>query len=277
MAPELSLDLARAAFARHSWREVQSAYSDASPDAVLTLDDIWRFAVAMHLLGLEADRQELCERGYRESLRLQDITRAARFAYWRGHFSLVKGDIGQARGWFGRAHTLLSELAVDCVEWGYLQLADGWGKIFEHDYATARQIFSDVEVIAKRFADLDLLAIADHGRGRALVRLGMIGEGMAVLDGVMVAVAAADVSPMVVGDLYCGVMEACWEAFDIRRAREWTAALSTWCEGQPDLIPYRGPCLVHRVELMRLHGDWEDALEEAHRACEWLALPASPE
>ncbi len=34
---------------------------------------------------------------------------------------------------------------------------------------------------------------------------------------------------------------------------------------------------MHRVELMRLRGDWEDALEEARRACDWLSLPTSPE
>ena len=73
------------------------------------------------------------------------------------------------------------------------------------------------------------------------------------------------------------MLEARQEVFDVRRAREWTAVFSHWCEGQTDLIPYRGPCLVHRVELMRLRGDWEDALEEAQRACDWLSLPASPE
>jgi hypothetical protein len=35
--------------------------------------------------------------------------------------------------------------------------------------------------------------------------------------------------------------------------------------------------LIHRVELMRLHGDWDDAVDEAHRACDWLSLWASPE
>jgi DNA-binding CsgD family transcriptional regulator len=28
---------------------------------------------------------------------------------------------------------------------------------------------------------------------------------------------------------------------------------------------------------MRLRGDWEDALEEARRACDWLSMPSSPE
>jgi ATP/maltotriose-dependent transcriptional regulator MalT len=85
------------------------------------------------------------------------------------------------------------------------------------------------------------------------------------------------VSPLLVGNLYCGLLEACQEVFDVHRAREWTSVFSRWCEGQPDLVPYRGPCLVHRVEVMRLRGDWEDALEEARRACDWLSLPNSPE
>jgi tetratricopeptide (TPR) repeat protein len=119
--------------------------------------------------------------------------------------------------------------------------------------------------------------MSGHGLGRALIHLGLTGEGMAALDEVMVAVTSREVSPLLVGRLYCGVLEACQEVFDVRRAREWTAALSRWCEGQPDLVPYRGPCLVHRAELMRLRGDWEDALEEARRACEWLSLSASPE
>lgn len=119
--------------------------------------------------------------------------------------------------------------------------------------------------------------MAGHGRGRALIRLGLVGEGMAALDETMVAVVSGEVSPLVVGAIYCGVLEACQEVYDVRRACEWTAVFSRWCDGQPDLVPYRGPCLVHRVELMRLRGDWEDALEEARRACDWLSLPATPE
>jgi tetratricopeptide (TPR) repeat protein len=99
---------------------------------------------------------------------------------------------------------------------------------------------------------------------------------MAILDEVMIAATIGEVSPLLVGHVYCGVLEACHDVLDVRRAREWTGALSRWCEGQPDLVPYRGPCLVRRVEL-RLHGDWEDALAEARRACDWLSLPASPE
>src|SRR5262245_54662524 len=109
------------------------------------------------------------------------------------------------------------------------------------------------------------------------MRLGRAREGMASLDQVMVALTTGELHLLNVGHTYCGLLDACWEVQDLRRAREWTAVLTHWCDGQPDLVPYRGPCLIHRVELMRLHGDWQDALEEAHRACDWLSLLASPE
>jgi DNA-binding CsgD family transcriptional regulator len=82
----------------------------------------------------------------------------------------------------------------------------------------------------------------------------------------MVAVTAEQLSPMVTGLVYCSVIEGCHEIGEIRRAAEWTMALSAWCDAQPDLVAFTDQCLAHRAEIMQLRGTWTEALEQARRA-----------
>lgn len=271
-----TVDEARAAFARQAWGVARAAFA-AAADQALTLDDIQRYAIAAHLVGDESASRDQLTRGYREALERDDVTRAVRFAFWTGHSMIFTGEMAQANGWWARARSLLIERGVDCVEWGYVLYTAAADQLMAGDPTTACRTLDEVRALGRRFAEPDLIAAAQYLRGRALIHLGQCAEGMAALDEVMVAVTTGELHPLWVGHAYCGVLQACWELFDLRRAREWTFALTRWCATQPDLVPYRGPCMVHRVELMRLHGDWQDALDEVRRACDWLSLPASPE
>ena len=147
--------------------------------------------------------------------------------------------------------------------------------VFEGDVEAAHAGFAEAAEIGDRFGDPELVALGRVGEGRCLIYRGEIVEGMALLDEAMVAITAHEVSPAAVGDLYCTVIEGCQEVFDVRRAQEWTAALSRWCDSQPELVLYRGQCLVHRAELMLLGGAWSDAVAEVQRACDRLARPTS--
>ena len=100
---------------------------------------------------------------------------------------------------------------------------------------------------------------------------GQVERGLALLDEAMVAVTAGELSPLVTGLIYCSVIEGCQQVYAFDRAREWTAALAQWCEEQPEMVAFTGVCLVHRAEIMQLRGAWQDAIEEARRACERFA------
>ena len=129
-----------------------------------------------------------------------------------------------------------------------------------------RRPLREAATIGRDYGDADLFALAAHEQGHVLIRLGRGKDGLRLLDETMVAVTAGELSPIVSGIVYCGVILACQDASELRRAQEWTAALSDWCDRQPDLVAFTGRCLTHRAELLQLHGAWAPALEAARRA-----------
>ncbi len=203
-----------------------------------------------------------------------DPVRAARCAFWLGFNLLLRGDMARSGGWLGRARTLLEDGKHDCAVEGLLLVVEALEHVDRGDGRAALPPFERAGAIGERFDDRDLIALSRLGRGQSLIAQAEIARGTACLDEAMVAVIANEVSAPVAGIVYCAVLLECRNMFDARRAQEWTEALTRWCLSQPDLVPYRGQCLVHRSEVLQLQGKWPDALEEARRACVHARRPS---
>lgn len=269
------LERGRASFGRRAWRDAYAQLTTTDRETPLELEDLERLATAAYLIGRDADSVEVWSRAHHVCVRRGDAVRAARCAFWLAFGLLFKGEQAQAAGWLARARRLLEDGRHDCAERGYLLLPVGLQALGEGDARAAHTAFHQVAEIGDRFGESDLTTLGRLGCGQALIGLGKTGEGVALLDEAMVAVTDDEVSPVVSGIVCCAVILACQEIFDLRRAREWTAALSRWCASQPDLVLYRGQCLVHRAEIMQLHGAWSDALDAVQRARQQLSQPTT--
>ena len=259
------LEQGREAFARRAWLEANDLLTSAHERVALEGSDLELLATCAFMLGQDDESVAWLERAHHRFLEDGETLRAARCAAWIGLNLAARGKIGPATGWLGRAQRLV-EPAGECVERGYLLLPG----VFRHEaaknFAAAAAVAEEAVRIAEQFGDRDLFALSIQAQGYMLIKDGRVREGLALLDEGMVAVTAEELSPIVTGLVYCGVILACQEVYEVRRAREWTRALADWWALQPEMVAFTGRCLVHRAEVLQLDGAWPAALDEARRA-----------
>jgi len=268
-----SLEQGRTAYDEARWYAAYEALTRANAAGPLEPRDLWRLALAAYLTGRDTEFIAILERAHHVRVEGDDLTGAARCAFWIGFALVDRGEMARASGWFQRAGRLLDRAGGEHVERGYLLLPAALGELGAGDTVAAFHTAGTAVRPALAFDDPDLLALALHLQGRALLEQRQVTEGLALLDEAMIGVASGEATPLVTGLVYCSVIGACRRVYAVDRAHEWTAALRAWCERQPELVPYRGLCLVYRAEIMQLHGAWQEAFDEAARVIE----SASPE
>ena len=268
MSAVAELERGRDAYAREAWGDAFASLTATDESEPLGADDLELLATAAYMIGREDEYLDVLERAYRVRLEAGGELAALRCAFWVGVTLARRGEMGRAGGWLGRAQRLLEAQDGESAEHGYMLIP----AVFEHEAAgewqAAETTAAEAAGIGERFGDSNLFALAAHERGHILIQNGRTKKGLGLLDEAMLAVTAGELSPIVSGIVYCGVILACQEANEVRRAREWTAALSSWCERQPDLVAFTGRCRVHRAEILQLQGSMREALEEAIRAGE---------
>ncbi|MEZ5934779.1 MAG: LuxR C-terminal-related transcriptional regulator [Alphaproteobacteria bacterium] len=270
--------LGRRAFEERRWADAYRALTSASGAGGLVGADLERLAVAAYLVGEDDAYLQALEQAHQAHFAAGQLTAAIRSVFWLGLRLMLRGEGGRANGWLARARRLLDGAPDDCAEHGYLMLPLAEQCLARGEVEAAYVTAADAAAIGERCRDDDLTACARHVQGRACFVQKRVGEGLALLDEAMVMVASGTLSPIMTGLIYCSVIEAYQEIWAIDRAAEWTAALSTWCEAQPQMVAFAGVCQVHRAEILLLQGDWSRALDEAKRAhqrCRQVNRPAA--
>ncbi len=258
----------------HDWVADYAALSAQDRRSGLSPEDVERMAVAAFLLGHDEEMIGLRERAYNDYLSRDQRSQAVRCAFWLGFHLQNRGDLARSAGWLAMQQRLAS--AGDDPDGpltGLMVLAQAATLMVQQDPASALPLFDRAAQIAESAGDLDAFVLAGLGKGRCLEMMGRPTEAVVLMDEVMVHVLGGAVAPQVVGFAYCAMIVLCLRYFDVRRAQEWTQALTGWCDRQSGLVPYRGACMVHRAELLQLRGAWSEAVAAAQDAC--LRLPES--
>jgi DNA-binding CsgD family transcriptional regulator len=265
-APKVAeLEQAREHYGRRAWTQAFASLSAADRARGLDPEDLERLAMAAYLTGRDDDYLHALERAHDAFLSAGAKLRAVRCAFWLGLRLLFRGETGRATGWLARAERLVEDEDSRCAECGYLLLPVSTRALEAGDLASAYSSATAAFEIAELCDDRDLRTCALHLQGRALLQQGQVARGLALLDEVMLAVTGGTLSPIVTGLMYCSVIDACQRVFAAGRAREWTLALSRWCEEQSEMVAFTGICLAHRVQILRFHGAWHEALGAAGR------------
>ena len=264
-----ALGAGREAVRRHAWREAFELLSAADQAGGLNADDLEGLAEAAWWSG----RANACigarERAYSLHLEAGRRRRAAllALALAKGQFEQRASAVGTA--WLNSAQRLLAD-EPPSVEHGHLtRLQTVIALEADRDYERALALAAQTLEIGTRFGDHDLMALALQDQGRTLVARGQVSEGMAMLDEAAVAALSGELQPMTTGIIYCNLIGTCEGMADYKRAREWTDAAGRWCE-RKSISAFPGLCRVHRAEITRLRGAWQQAEVEARGAYEEL-------
>lgn len=252
------------AVARHAWPEAFEALSRADAEGNLEPPDLEALGKAAYWSGRPSESIEADERAYAIHAERGDNERAAFVALRLRRQHASRRSASVAKGWLARAERLL-EGRPDSVATGYLALAHGEIAL---DAGALDEALAHVDrglEIAERSGDRDLLAWAVMRKGMVLVAVGQLDEGWSLMEEVAAAAAGGELGSFTTGAVFCNVVTMSRDMADYSRAREWSDAAKRWCERQA-ITGFPGVCRVHRAEVMRLIGAWDEAEEEGRRA-----------
>jgi DNA-binding CsgD family transcriptional regulator len=266
---------ARELFDALRWRRCLQRLAEADAEQPLDGECLELLGHAAYLTGADEQAATAFARAYQCHLETGDVRAAARSAGWASLTLENAHEPVRSRAWAARAERLIEEHELGGAEAAWLLSYRAHEHLLaqhvEEAMATARA--GERAGLAARDADAVVLSRLTIAFGHLMS--GERPEAVRVLDEIMLAVSSDETSPTVVGMTYCISVAACVRMRDVVRARSWTATLDRWCAARPDLVAFRGTCLVHRAQMSTMDGDWTAALGEAVTAQRLLEGPSA--
>ena len=263
------LEAARAAIGRGRWREAYLRFTAASGAGQLEAEDLERQAEAAWWVGEGTACIRARESAYRRYVARVELEAAARvaLALAEDHWHRLARSVAQS--WLRRAEQHLEGIAETATHGWLARLHTSLALDVQADPQEAMRHADRALEIARRTGDTDLEALAIQDRGRILVTIGRVADGLALIDDAMTFASAGQLTPMTAGRTYCNMITTCDRLGDYGRAAEWHDAAHTWSEPHADSV-FPGLCRVHHAGILRLRGALGEAEQEARRAAEEL-------
>ncbi len=265
MAPSEAFAEALAARERGDWAAVRDALgedTDPSPEA--------QGALAEACWWLDDPKGAIAawERSYATRLEQGDILAASRTAVRIAReYALALGNDAATNGWLQRAADALRDQG-SCVERGWIAICEA---VRAPGASVAFDLAGAALDAARTFRDRELEIYALAQRGIALVQMGRIDEGMNAFDAAMAAATGGEADdPRVLGDVFCGMVEACMTAADMSRTEQWLDVFNDYMERyhHPPLLTF---CSVCDAEAQITEGRWSEAERTLRSSIDSLA------
>lgn len=199
-----------------------------------------------------------------------DATGAARMALQLVREMALRTQTALAAGWMGRAIALL-EGVEECEEHAHLEWHRARAQMLSGNLERAAEHDRLVIEIAQRCGSLDLEALGKLDLGHCLQGLGHDDEAVALHEEAASLAMAGRLGVQATGTIYCAVIWGSRNRGDWDRASQWTDLSIRWCENTR-VAKFPGLCTMHRAEVLRLQGRFDEAEREALRACDDLLV-----
>jgi len=269
MPDDTDLRSARGAPSRGSRREAAEASRPAAADGRGSAEEFERLAEAAYRRGDLEGAVAAWEHAHRVYDQRGEAVEAARAAVNVATYLMIDtGLMAPVRGWTARAERLLDGTDETPVH-AWLAMVRAYERLMCGDMSQAGHWARQSIEIGTRQGARAPVAVGQMAAARLLIFEGEVQKGLELLDEAAVATVSAELEPLVVGIVYCELICAMQGLAQYDRAAQWTDAMEQWRQAHA-FGSFNGRCRVHRAEILRLRGSWDEAEIEAVRACEEL-------